>query len=214
MTTAANAHIFPNCDIGPDSSIGAFVVIGEPPAGEQAGGLVTRIGASAIIRSHTVIYAGNSIGDHFQSGHGALIREHNQIDDHVSIGSHSIIEHHVQIGNRVRIHSNAFVPEYTILENGCWLGPNVCITNASHPLCPNYPECRQPVIVQRNAKIGANVTILPGIVIGEMSLVGAGAVVTKNVPAGVVVAGNPAVILRTVDEIVCSWDQLTKPYLR
>lgn len=194
--------------------LGDFVIIGQLPAGAAEGELKTIVSANAIIRSHTVIYAGNIIGTHFQTGHGALIREHNRIGDQVSVGSHSIIEHNVEIGDRVRIHSNAFVPEYTILEDDSWLGPNVCLTNAPHPLCPNFPKCRAPVILRRNAKVGANATLLPGVTIGEMSLVAAGSVVVKDVPPGVVVAGNPAVVIKNADEIVCSWDDRTRPYKR
>ena len=214
MTIASTARIFAACDIGPDAVIGDFAVVGEPPMGAAEGQFPTIVGRGAVIRSHTVIYAGNVIGRNFQTGHGVLIREHNQIGDDVSVGSHSIVEHHVQLGNRVRIHSGAFVPEYTVMEDESWLGPHVVLTNAPHPLCPNFPECRKPVILRRNAKVGANATLLPGVVVGEMSLVAAGSVVTKDVPPGVVVAGNPAVIIKAVDDVICQWDQLTKPYVR
>ena len=122
--------IHPNVSIGDGAVIGPFVVIGEPPRGAASGELATVIGSGAIIRSHTVIYAGNIIGVRFQTGHGALIRELNRIGDDVSIGSHSVIEHHVMIADRVRIHSNVFIPEFSILEEGAWVGPGVVFTNA------------------------------------------------------------------------------------
>ncbi len=65
-----------------------------------------------------------------------MIRELNQIGDNVSIGTHSVIEHHVQIDDNVRVHSNAFIPEFSILEEGAWVGPNVVFTNALYPLSP------------------------------------------------------------------------------
>ncbi len=71
----------------------------------------TRIGPDSTLRSHTVVYAGTSIGARFQSGHHALIREANTIGDDVSIGSLSVVEHHVTIGDKVRIHSQNFVPD-------------------------------------------------------------------------------------------------------
>lgn len=212
MTISSTVRVFPGCEIGPNFAPGEFVIIGQPPTGCAEGEIPTVIGMNATIRSHSVIYAGNIIGTHLQTGHGTLIREYNRIGDHVSIGSHSIIEHHVEIGNRVRVHSNAFVPEYTILEEESWLGPNVCLTNAPHPLCPNFPKCRAPVVLRRNAKVGANATLVPGVTIGEMSLVAAGSVVVKDVPPGVVVAGNPAVIIKNADEIICSFDGETRPY--
>ncbi len=94
---------------------------------------VLRIGSGALIRSHTVIYAGSVIGDRFMAGHGALVREENEIGDRVSIGSHSVVEHHVRLADGVRIHTGAFVPEFSILEEGAWLGPHVVFTNARLP---------------------------------------------------------------------------------
>ncbi|MBI5300783.1 MAG: N-acetyltransferase [Chloroflexi bacterium] len=176
-------------------------MVGEPPRGKRAGELKTRIGARAVIRSHTVIYAGNVIGDDFQTGHGALVREENEIGNHVSIGSHTIVEHHVKIGNNVRLHSNAFVPEFSVLEDDCWLGPNVVVTNARYPRSKNVKEQLQGATIKRGAKIGANATLLPGIVIGENALVGAGAVVVDDVPPGALVVGNPARVVKRVDEI-------------
>lgn len=198
---AKSARTFHNVTIGADSMVGDFCVIGQPPRGKRAGELGTRIGARAVIRSHTVIYAGNIIGDDFQTGHGALVREENEIGNNVSIGSHSIVEHHVKIGNGVRIHSNVFVPEYSILEDDCWLGPNVVITNARYPRSKNVKENLKGAMIKRGAKIGANATLLPGIVVGENALVGAGAVVVDDVPDGAVVVGNPARVIKTIEAI-------------
>ncbi len=194
-------RIFPNVELGPGATLGAYAIIGEPPRGKKPGALATRIGARAVIRSHTVIYAGNAIGDDFQTGHGVLVREENQIGNNVSIGSHSIVEHHVVIGNNVRLHSNVFVPEFSVLEDNCWLGPNVVVTNARYPQSPNAKEKLRGATIKRGAKIGANATLLPGITIGENALVGAGAVVVEDVPANAVVVGNPAHIIKSVEEI-------------
>ncbi len=190
-----------NVTLGAGASIGEFCIIGEPPRGKAPGELETRIGARAVIRSHTVIYAGNVIGDDFQSGHGALIREDNEIGNNVSIGSHTIVEHHVKIGDNVRLHSNVFVPEFSVLEEGCWLGPNVVVTNARYPRSRRVKEQLRGATVKRGAKIGANATLLPGVTIGENALVGAGCVVVHDVPAGAVVAGNPARVLKRIDDI-------------
>jgi acetyltransferase-like isoleucine patch superfamily enzyme len=194
-------RLYANVALGPDTVIGDFCVIGEPPRGKADGELATVIGLRAVIRSHTVIYAGNRIGAHFQTGHGALVREENEIGDDVSIGSHSIVEHHVVIRRGARLHSNVFVPEYSILEEECWLGPNVVVTNARYPRSRTVKEALKGAHIMRGAKIGANVTLLPGVTIGENALVGAGAVVVRDVPAGAVVAGNPARIIKRVDEI-------------
>jgi len=199
--------------IGSNAQLGEYVIIGAPARGREAGDTETVIGANAIIRSHTVIYAGNHIGDGFQTGHGVIIREDNEIGDDVSIGTGSVIEHHVVIESGVRIHSQAFVPEYSHLHKGCWIGPNVVLTNALHPLCPKAKECLKGPIIEAGAKIGANATILPDVTVGADALVGAGAVVVDDVPARAVVAGNPARIIKTINDLgPCPYDLIDRPY--
>ncbi len=190
--------IYPNVVWKGSYDIGAFVVVGHPGGADSAG---THIGPDAVIRSHTVIYAGNHIGSRFRTGHGVLIREENQIGDDVSIGSGSTIEHHVRIGHRVRLHSNVFVPEFSILDDDCWLGPNVVLTNAKYPRSRNVKEELAGPRVETAAKIGANSTILPGVRIGHHAVVGAGSVVTRDVAPNTVVAGNPARFLKDVPPI-------------
>ncbi len=152
----------------------------------------TKLGKNIMLRSHTVIYAGNIIGDDFQTGHGVLIREQNRIGSHVSIGSHSVIEHHVKIADEVRIHSNAFIPEYSVIKKKAWIGPGVVMTNAKYPGAKRTKDFLQGVEIGEGAKIGAGSVILPGVKIGKQAVVGAGSVVTKDVSAFTVVAGNPA----------------------
>jgi len=187
--------------LGANVDIGEFVVIGLPPRGKEPGELETHIGPDAVIRSHTVIYAGNVIGANLQTGHGVMIRELNEIGDHVSVGTHSIIEHHVRIGNHVRIHSNAFIPEYSVLEEGAWVGPHVVFTNALYPLSPDAKRNLEGPHLLSGAKIGANATLLPGVVIGRHALVGAGAVVVCDVPDGKVVVGNPARVVKDITDL-------------
>jgi acetyltransferase-like isoleucine patch superfamily enzyme len=194
-------RIYPNVSLPDDAQLDDFIVLGKPPRGKQPGDLALILGAGCIIRSHTVIYAGNTIGAGLQTGHHVVIREENTIGDHVSIGTHSIVEHHVQIGDGVRLHSRVFVPEYSILEAGCWLGPGVMVTNARYPLSKGVKERLEGAQIAEGAIIGANATLLPGVRIGARALVGAGSVVTKDVPPGAVVVGNPARIVGQRDEI-------------
>jgi acetyltransferase-like isoleucine patch superfamily enzyme len=187
--------------LGANTVVEEYCIIGSPPRGHKAGELETVIGAGAHMRSHTVIYAGNRIGSNFQTGNKVNIRELNTIGDDVSVGTLSVIEHHVDIGHRVRIHSQVFIPEYSILEEECWIGPNVVLTNAKFPMSPDAKKNLRGPIIRRRAKIGANVTILPGVVIGEDALVGAGSVVSRDVPAGAVVVGNPARVIKNISEL-------------
>jgi len=193
---ASTAIIYPKVRLGKGCIIEDFVIIGAPPKGHNPGALETVIGDNAVIRSHTVIYAGNKIGANFQTGNKANIRELNKIGDDVSVGTLSVVEHHVTIGNGVRIHSQVFIPEFSILEEECWIGPNAVLTNAKYPKATNAKNELKGAITGKNAKIGANVTILPGVTIGENSLIGAGSVVTKDTDANSVYAGNPAGFIR------------------
>lgn len=199
--TKPEALIFENVAVGEGSVIEAWVILGEPPRGHAAGELRTVIGQQAVIRSHSVIYAGNQIGDRFQTGHGVMVRESNEIGDDVSIGTHSIIEHHVKIGSQVRIHSNVFIPEYSVIEAGAWIGPNVVFTNALYPLSRDAKRTLTGPHILAGAKIGANATLLPGVIVGRNALVGAGAVVVDDVPDNMVVVGNPARVIKAVTEI-------------
>lgn len=193
--------LYENVVLGEGSVVEDFCIIGTPPRGVGEGELRTTIGDGAVIRSHTVIYSGNVIGRNFQTGNKVNIRESNRIGNNVSVGTLSVIEHHVEIADNVRIHTQVFIPEFSVLEEGCWIGPNVVLTNAKYPLSPGVKDQLAGPVVRRGAKIGANVTLLPGVVIGENALVGAGSVVVRDVPPGAVVVGNPARVIRQVPEL-------------
>ena len=183
---------FPDVLIGAGTRVQDFCVLGEPAKGRGPGQDRLIIGPHGVIRSHTIIYAGTRIGARLQTGHSVLIRENTRIGDDCSIGSGSVVEFKVVMGNRVRLHSQCFVPEYSVLEDDCWLGPRVVLTNARFPASRRAKHTLEGVRICRFARIGANATLLPGVVIGEGALVGAGAVVTRDVPPDTVVVGNPA----------------------
>jgi acetyltransferase-like isoleucine patch superfamily enzyme len=187
--------------LGDGVTIEAFSIIGVPKAYKDNSDLKLIIGNDALIRSHSVIYSGNVIGNKFQTGNKANIRELNSIGNEVSIGTLSVVEHHVTIGDNVRIHTQVFIPEYTVLEDNVWIGPNVVFTNAKYPNSPNAKKNLKGCHVHKNAIIGANSTILPGINIGSFSIVAAGSVVTKDVAPRSVVAGNPAKTINAFDNL-------------
>jgi acetyltransferase-like isoleucine patch superfamily enzyme len=188
---ASTAVLHPGVRLGKNVSIEDYCIIGLPVKGLEA--VETVIGDDSVIRAMTIIYAGNRIGRNFQTGNKANIRESNIIGDNVSVGTLSVIEHHVTIENDVRIHSQVFVPEFSHLKSGCWLGPNVVLTNAKVPLAPDAKETLSGPVIGGHAIIGANTTILPGVVVGRHALVGAGSVVTRDVEPWVVAFGNPAI---------------------
>jgi acetyltransferase-like isoleucine patch superfamily enzyme len=111
------------------------------------------------------------------------------------------LEFKVVIGTGVRVHSQVFIPEFSVLEDHCWIGPNVALTNAKFPQAKRTKAILAGVRIGRYAKIGANSTLLPGVVIGEGALVGAGSVVTHDVPPFAVVIGNPARVVGQVQDL-------------
>jgi len=188
-------------------------ILGKPPRGRKPGELKLEIGMGGIIRPFTTLYAGSRIGNGFQTGQGASIREDNVIGDDVSIGTNAVLEFGNRIGNRVRVHSCCFLEMVTIGDD-VFIGPNVVFTDDPHPMkCPRYLECKGGVTVKRLARIGAHSTLLPGVVVGENALVGAGSVVTRDVPPGTVVAGNPARVVKKVEDLTCPPGFFEKPYL-
>lgn len=209
----SNCQVYENVTIGEGTQVQGPTILGKPPRGALPGELELIIGKNGIIRPFTTIYAGTRIGDFVQTGQGASIREDNIIGDSVSIGTNAVLEFGNRIGHRVRIHSLCFLEMVTI-EDDVFLGPNVIFTDDPHPMnCPRYKECLGGVTVKRLARIGANCTILPGVVIGENSLVGAGSVVTRDVPPNSVVAGSPAKVLKSIDDLTCYPGFYEKPYV-
>ena len=146
------------------------------------------------IREPIIIEGKCEIGENLDTGYFVVLRQC-IIGSNVMIWSHTTIDPHAVIKDRVRIHNHCYVAPYTLIEEDVFLAPGVVIANDKYPVRTD-PSKWEPVIIESGAKIGANVTLLPGIVIGEYALIGAGSVVTKNVPAKEVWVGNPARKLR------------------
>jgi acetyltransferase-like isoleucine patch superfamily enzyme len=208
---AGPVKVFPNVTIGEGSIVYGPCILGHPARGKAPGEVPLTIGRHATIRAFTVIYAGVTIGDHFQSGHSTVIREGNVIGDYSSVGTHVGLEPHNHIGSRVRIHTNAAM-EGAILEDDVFIGPGALLMDDPHAPCPRSPECVWGVTVKRAAVIGAGASVVPGKSVGRRSVVAGGAVVTKDVPDEVLVAGNPARIIKSVDELVCWPGLYSRPY--
>ncbi len=183
--------------VGPQAEIDPDVILGYPSGRLEKGGRVI-LGSHARIRSGSVIYQAVTIGDHFETGHHVVVREENQIGDSVSLWSNTVIDYGCRIGSRVKIHSNVYVAQFTVIEDDAFIAPGVIFANDKYPVSTHLEGPR----VKHGARIGVNATLLPGVVVGEGALVGAGSVVTKNVADRVVVIGNPARVVGTIDEIL------------
>ena len=156
------------------------------------------IGSHAIIRSHTTIYGGSTVGEYLQTGHYADIREHSQLGDHVSVGkNYTDIQGYVQIGSYVCFHSNDRIEQHSIVDDYVWIFPGMKLTNDPTP----SSEELMGVHVHSYAIICANVTILPGREAKSDCLVGADAVVAKDVEPHTVVMGVSARVVGDVRDI-------------
>ncbi|WP_201302878.1 MULTISPECIES: DapH/DapD/GlmU-related protein [Aeromonas] len=119
-----------------------------------------------------------------------------KIGTECNICAHTLIENDVIIGDRVTIKSGVYIWDGITIEDDVFIGPCVAFTNDRHPRSKIYPDEFSKMLIKNGASIGANATLLPGITIGRHAMVGAGAVVTKDVPDYAVVVGNPAKIIR------------------
>lgn len=122
------------------------------------------------------------------------------IGEDCNICSHAFIEGDVIIGDRVTVKCGVYLWDGTRIEDDVFIGPNATFTNDYMPRSKVYPEKFLRIWVKRGASIGANATILPGITIGYSAMVGAGAVVTRDVPDKAVVVGNPARVIRYLND--------------
>ena len=117
------------------------------------------------------------------------------IGEEVKVDAFVYVEEGVTIGNRVKIRAFTFIPSGVTIEDDVFIGPSVTFTNDKYPKIGQQWELLT-TLVQQGASIGGGSVILPGVTIGRNSLIGAGSVVTKNVPANSVVCGNPAKVKR------------------
>ena len=197
----SNTTIRSGVTIGEDSFIGANCIIGECwmdfCMDKKTHIHPLTICKKALIRSGSIIYAGSQIGENFQTGHQVTIREKAEIGDHVSIGTLSDIQGNCKIGNYVRLHSNVHIGQLSVIDNFVWIFPYVVLTNDPTPPSEDFLG----VHVHPFAIIATASIVMPGINIGQDSLIGAGAIVTKSVDPYAVAVGNPAKIISDVRKI-------------
>ncbi len=173
---------------------------------------ILTIGPGAHVRSGSVIYGGSRIGCNLETGHNVVIREENNIGDNFRIWNNSVVDYGCAIGSNVKIHNKVYVAQFTVIEDDVFIGPGVTLANDIHPGCPDALKCMRGPCINKGAQIGINCCILPRVVIGEFSVIGAGSVVTRDIPAGVIAYGNPAQVICDIGDINCTTGLREKPY--
>lgn len=188
--------------LGEESYVGPQCILGELQMDfhqnrmEQPVHALT-IGPNALIRSHTVLYGGSTIGEGFQTGHHVTVREKTKAGKHLRLGTLSDIQGHCEIGDHVNAHSNVHIGMHTKIGNYVWIFPYCVFTN--DPVPPS--EIESGCTIQDYSIIATGTILLPGIHMGEHSFVGAGAVVTKDIPDKMFAVGCPAKVKGEVSQI-------------
>ena len=201
----------PDVLLGKDATVDDGVLLGYL-TGRKIKDHTLRIGDGACIRFGTVIYGGTTIGDGLATGHNVTIREENQIGDNFNVWNCTTIDYGCKIGSNVKIHCNCYVAQFTVVEDDAFMAPGVTIANDIHPGCEFSAECMRGPHIEKGVEIGVNATILPFVRIGAHSVIGSGAVVTKDIPPGSVVVGNPGRVICTIHDLTCETGLTDKPY--
>jgi acetyltransferase-like isoleucine patch superfamily enzyme len=207
VEVAAGAVVHPGTVLGAGCKILDGAVVGKQPSLSPRSSTrreelpPTVIGDGTIVSTGAIVFAGSRIGARVIVGDQACIRERVEIGEDVVVGRGALIENDSTVGARTRIQANAYITNYSTVEEDVFIAPGVQTTNdnfmgrteRSHALM------KGPTI-RRGARVGGAAVLLPGVEIGEEAFVGAGAIVTRDVPARKVVVGSPARVLRDVPE--------------
>jgi acetyltransferase-like isoleucine patch superfamily enzyme len=161
----------------------------------------TELGDGTIVSTGAIVFAGSHIGARVILGDQSCVRERVGVGDDVVLGRGSLIENDTTIGARTKIQAGAYITAYSTLEDDVFIAPCVVTTNDNFM---GRTERRHGLIagptIRRGARIGGGAILCPAVEIGEEAFVGGGAVVTKDVPPRMLVVGNPARVLRAVDD--------------
>lgn len=143
----------------------------------------------------------SNIGSNTNIWQYCVILENARIGNNCNINFNVFIENDVIIGDNVTVKSGVQLWDGIIIEDNVFIGPNVTFTNDKYPRSKQYPKEFQKIIIRKGASIGAGSVILGGIQIGVNSMIGAGSVVTKNIPSNELWMGNPAVFIRKIKSL-------------
>ena len=204
---APTAIVYPGTVLGEGCQVLDYAVVGKQPSlsprstAKREPLPPAELGPGTIVSTGAVIFAGAKVGARVILGDQSCVRERVVVGDDVVIGRGSLVENDTTIGAMATIQAEAYITAYSTLEEHVFIAPCVVTTNDNFM---GRTERRHELIkgptIRRGARIGGGAVLLPGIEIGEEAFVGAGAVVTKNVQARMVVVGNPARVMRGVPE--------------
>jgi acetyltransferase-like isoleucine patch superfamily enzyme len=157
------------------------------------------LGPGTIVSAGAIVFAGTRIGPRVIVGDQACVRERCEIGEGVVVGRGALVENDTTVGAETTIQAMAYITAYSTLEDHVFIAPGVQTTNDNYMgRTEQRHALRKGPTIRRGARVGGGAVLCPGIEIGEEAFIGAGAVVVEDVPAGVVVVGNPARVLREV----------------
>jgi acetyltransferase-like isoleucine patch superfamily enzyme len=212
---AADVHpsavVYPGTVLGDGVRVLENAVVGKQPALSPRSTAnreplpPTEIGDGTLISTGAIVFAGTRIGERVVVGDQSCVRERVIVDDDVVIGRGALVENDTTIGAMTKIQAEAYITAYSTLEEHVFIAPCVVTTNDNFMgRTEKRHALRKGPTIRRGARVGGGAILCPSVEIGEEAFVGAGAVVTKDVPPRVIVVGNPARVLRDVpaDELL------------
>ena len=205
VDVADTAIVYPGTVLGDGCRILDYAVVGKQPTlGSRSTTKQERLtplelGPGTIVSTGAIVFAGTRVGARVIVGDQACVRERCDVGDDVVIGRGTLVENDTKIGALTKIQADAYITAYSTLEDQVFIAPRVITTNDNFMgRTEGRHALRKGPTIRRGARVGAGAVLCPAVEIGEEAFVGAGAVVVTNVPARVVVVGNPARVLRDV----------------
>jgi UDP-2-acetamido-3-amino-2,3-dideoxy-glucuronate N-acetyltransferase len=201
------AIVYPGTVLGEGVKVLEYAVVGKQPSlSPRSTAKPTelppaQLGDGTVVSTGAVVFAGAQVGARVILGDQSCVRERVSIGDDVVIGRGSLVENDTSIGAMSKIQADAYITAYSTLEEHVFIAPCVVTTNDNFMgRTERRHQLRRGPTIRRGARIGGGAILLPDIEIGEEAFVGAGAVVTKDVEARMVVVGSPARVMRPVAE--------------